>query len=460
MYGLWGSLDDFPQPKTAKKRARWWINIRVRASLRGGIFSPNGKSWIGALGLEPTPDLYVQHLVEAFREVWRVLRADGCVFLNLGDSYASGKGTCYNPGGGASSLGKERKAAGAHPLNRGNKSTLAQSGLKPKDLCMIPARVALALQADGWWLRSAMPWVKKNPMPESVTDRPTTAHEYVFLLSKRQRYFYDNEAVKTSSTGQVGQAANFARTTKDHLIPNQEAMQHRADRKPTRDNGTRNRRTSDTFYESLDLRIQQQREYLAHLEHARDNGGMLTDEDGDPVALLVNTVPLKLAHFAAFPPALVEPCIKAGSSERGCCPDCGAPWERVVEKSGTLYDGNRSDSSMYTGQAYGEHAQSGVRGPARNLCGSRSTTTGWRPTCTCNAGDPVPCRCLDPFGGAGTVALVSRQLGRDCDLIELNSEYAEMSQQRLDQTPVLTVETDDGAVEVQQMAMFSGVTVQ
>ena len=109
---------------------------------------------------------------------------------------ASGKGTCYNPGGGSSSLGQDRKAAGAHPLDRGNKSTLAKSGLKPKDLVGIPWRVAFALQADGWWLRSDIIWHKPNPMPESVTDRPTKAHEYLFLLTKAERYFYDAEAVK------------------------------------------------------------------------------------------------------------------------------------------------------------------------------------------------------------------------------------------------------------------------
>jgi len=139
---------------------------------------------MGQLGLERTPEEYVARLVEVFREVRRVLRKDGTLFLNLGDSYASGKGTCYNPGGGDTSLGKERKDAGIHPLDRGNKSTLALSGIKPKDLVGIPWRVAFALQADGWWLRQDIIWAKPNPMPESVRDRCTKAHEYIFMFAK------------------------------------------------------------------------------------------------------------------------------------------------------------------------------------------------------------------------------------------------------------------------------------
>jgi site-specific DNA-methyltransferase (adenine-specific) len=158
----------------------------------------------GQLGLERTPEEYVARLVEVFREVRRVLRDDGTLWLNLGDSYASGKGTCYNPGGGESSLGKERKAEGVHPLDRGNKSTLAVSGLKPKDLVGIPWRVAFALQADGWYLRSDIIWAKPNPMPESVTDRPTKSHEYLFLLARSERYYYDAKAVAEPAVSSRG----------------------------------------------------------------------------------------------------------------------------------------------------------------------------------------------------------------------------------------------------------------
>jgi hypothetical protein len=145
-------------------------------------------AWRGELGNEPTPDLYVSHLVAVFREVRRVLKDDGVLFLNLGDSYAS------DTKSGGSTGGKHVAALHDAPIGRGKRET----GLKAKDLVCIPWRVAMALQADGWWLRSGCPWVKRNAMPESVTDRPATALEYVFLLSKSESYFYDHEAVKRS----------------------------------------------------------------------------------------------------------------------------------------------------------------------------------------------------------------------------------------------------------------------
>lgn len=153
-------------------------------------------AWCGAYGLEPTPELYVEHTVMFLREIRRVLREDGVVFWNVGDSFASGKGSCFNPGGGENSLGQARKGEGAHPLHRGNVSDLHASGLKPKDLVLIPFRVALAAQADGWWIRSDIIWAKPNPMPESVKDRPTSSYEHIFMLTKSQRYFWDIDAVR------------------------------------------------------------------------------------------------------------------------------------------------------------------------------------------------------------------------------------------------------------------------
>ena len=150
----------------------------------------------GMIGLEPTLDEHIANLVAVFREVWRVLRTDGTVWLNYGDAYANdGKwggstGGLHNTAlhGSASSIGRAK----------------VKTGLKPKDLMMLPARVALALQADGWWLRSEIIWAKPNPMPESVTDRPTNAHEKIFLLSKAARYFYDAEAVRVPGLSERG----------------------------------------------------------------------------------------------------------------------------------------------------------------------------------------------------------------------------------------------------------------
>ena len=149
--------------------------------------------------------------------------------------------------------------------------------MKPKDLMGIPWRVAFALQQDGWYLRQDIIWHKPNPMPESVRDRCTKAHEYLFLLSKSEKYYFDSDAIAEQSTGQGGAAANFKRTTKDHVIPNQAVAQHRSERADTFDKGTRNRRSVWT----------------------------------------IATRPYKEAHFATFPPALVEPCIKAGCPEGG-----------------------------------------------------------------------------------------------------------------------------------------------
>ena len=147
----------------------------------------------GQIGLEQTPDDYVNELVEVFREVRRVLSDDGTLWLNLGDSYAGGGGGNYNKTG-------VSQAGGQHITNvRNRPEWLENAGVKPKDLMGIPWRVAFALQADGWYLRSDIIWHKPNPMPESVTDRPTKSHEYLFLLTKSPRYYYDHVAVREPS---------------------------------------------------------------------------------------------------------------------------------------------------------------------------------------------------------------------------------------------------------------------
>ncbi len=236
----------------------------------------------GQIGLEGSPEAYVGKLLAVFQEVKRVLRDDGTMWLNLGDSYASGKGACYNPGGGESSLGKERKKAGAHPLDRGNKSTLKMSGLKPKDLIGIPWRLAFALQADGWYLRSEIIWAKSNPMPESVSDRPTKSHEQIFLLSKNARYYYDNEAVKEPC--QSGPS--------DIKKMNQGLERI----------GGKHKELIDQFSKaSSTTNIGQKRSV------GDPSGRNLRD------VWNINTCPFPGSHFAVFPPAIPTICIKAGS---------------------------------------------------------------------------------------------------------------------------------------------------
>jgi len=228
----------------------------------------------GQIGLEPTPEAYVAKLVAVFREVRRVLRAEGTVWLNLGDSYCTvphGPKEKNAPqsfgGGGSEGRGQERK--GSATVGGGHANRKALPGLKHKDLVGIPWRVAFALQADGWYLRSDIIWAKPNPMPESVTDRPTKAHEYVFLLSKSARYWYDAGAISEEFAGEPYEGrANGAIKNGD-----------RADRGRTI--------------------------------------GMTTDRRNARTVWTIATQPFSGAHFATMPPALAERCILAGCPEGG-----------------------------------------------------------------------------------------------------------------------------------------------
>lgn len=344
------------------------------------------------IGLEPTPDEFVAALVEVFREVRRVLRDDGTVWLNLGDSYASsGRG-----------IGDMKTANKGNPASRDFHDAMVEQGaigrawvkppegLKPKDLIGIPWRVAFALQADGWYLRQDIIWSKPNPMPESVRDRCTKAHEYLFLLSKSARYFYDAEAIAE----QVAEAS-IARLAQD--VEGQAGSA----RIPGKTNGTMKVVGRPQALRASEI-AREKGLTQAHIEAIRavgiaDAGKALVTTNGagknteeikrlaaEAKAALggyyreflmggtrnkrsvwtVATQPFKEAHFATFPPALVEPCILAG------CPDNG-----VV---------------------------------------------------------------LDPFGGAGTTGLVADRLNRNAILIELNPAYADMARRRIhDDAPLL-----------------------
>jgi len=226
----------------------------------------------GGLGLEPTPEAYVANMVAVFREVWRVLRPDGVLFLNMGDSYWGG-----GRGGNGPKRSENWQPEYDHP-------SWNHPVLKPKDLVGIPWRLAFALQADGWWLRSDIIWSKPNPMPESVTDRPTKAHEYLFLLAKAQRYYYDADAICEDSI--------------------------RAGDIPGGDNS----RGVGMFSVS---------------PHAAFNGTVPSRRNRRTVWEIA-TAPYSGAHFATFPPALVEPCIKAG------CPLGGIVFDPFAGSGTTL----------------------------------------------------------------------------------------------------------------------------
>jgi DNA modification methylase len=335
----------------------------------------------GQLGLEPTPEAYVARLVEVFREVRRVLREDGTCWLNLGDSYnAAGRE------GHGTRIGYKQQTNRASASGTDSNRPTAH-GLKPKDLVGIPWRVAFALQADGRWLRSDIIWHKPNPMPESVTDRPTKAHEYVFLLSKSERYHYDADAIAEPS------------------IHEGRVVEYDGTQKMARVDGERQRTTIGGPGGS-------QRVVVGATRNRRS-------------VWSITTRPFPGAHFAVFPPELPDLCIRAGTSERGCCAECGAPWERVVERTAEVdpsANGSRFDRGKTGARDGGERTQDGER--------YRTVALGWAPTCD-HDGRAVPCTVLDPFAGSGTTGVVALQLGRSFVGIELNPEYVEMARRRI-----------------------------
>ena len=219
------------------------------------------------IGLEATPEAYVGRMVEVFREVRRVLREDGTLWLNLGDSYA-----------GNATSGGQNKNDGGPAVRVSGVPTKTGDNLKPKDLVGIPWRVALALQADGWYLRQDIIWHKPNPMPESVTDRCTKAHEYVFLMAKSERYYYDAEAVSEASKyPEDNRKARQKASDYESMMGNSGQIRAVINPKGARSYPTRNRRSVWT----------------------------------------VTTKPYGGAHFAVMPPDLVKPCILAGCPEGG-----------------------------------------------------------------------------------------------------------------------------------------------
>ncbi len=229
-------------------------------------------------------------------------------------------------------------------------------------------------------------WHKPNQMPESVRDRPTSSHEKVYLLAKSARYFYDAEAVREEDAGTDPRNILHRPEPSGGLLPSHSSIRTAEGRNGAGRN-LRNVWTIPTF--------------------------------GFPEA-----------HFATFPPKLVGPCIKAGTSEKGCCAQCGAPWERVVEDS----EAYRRQKAIQRETADRTLESQGVAQQFSKTPGvvADRITRGWRPSCGCDAGDPVPATVLDPFAGAGTTGVVALRLGRSFVGLELNPDYAAMARARID----------------------------
>jgi len=351
-----------------------------------GQFCQHCNAWRGSLGLEPTPELFIKHMVQIFSEVKRVLRKDGTCWVNMGDSYmAQGAwGGCYTKGlneNKEDTLGLKHRELRHAQLQ----STLKNTSLKPKDLCGIPWRLAFALQNDGWWLRQDIIWHKPNPMPESVTDRCTKAHEYIFLLTKSAKYYYDADIIREPQSNNTH--ARFSKSVENGS----------AEPPPAKENGKElNRPGYDKW-----------REYAPKTFIGNRNKRSVWT---------IPTQPMPEAHFATFPKKLIEPCILAGTSEKGCCVECGAPWERVVEKE---YSNDNSSTN---------HIVGGDKSIGQGWVGSqrraevKSKTIGWKAGCNCNA-QTMSCVVLDPFLGSGTTGLVAYKHGRKFIGIELNKKY-------------------------------------
>lgn len=343
------------------------------------------------LGHEADPFAFVGHLLQVFREVRRVLRPEGVLSVNLGDCYATGAGAARSAGG---SVQGKRWAGLDSQINR-----MPVNGLRPKNLLLMPWRFALAMQADGWVLRSRMPggvemepdvlWRKSSTMPESVRDRPTVDFEDVLLFAQGPRYFWDQEAGREP----IPDVRNWP--SWDERKANGEPLR----RGDPAQSGAKNTGRGLTVSRPCAGRNMR-------------------------AAWTINPEPTDEEHFAAWPTELAARLIRVTTSERGCCPECGAPWERVVERETVL---QRPKSQPGRGEQPSLRA-----GPGRAQQGGRcvsTQTTGWRPTCT-HETEPIPCRVLDPFAGLGRTWEAARETGRRFAGVDLSLEYCRIARSR------------------------------
>jgi DNA modification methylase len=364
--------------------------------------------------------MYVQHTVEILRELRRVLRPDGVLFWNIGDSYAGVGG--FSSGAPSNVSSKSGLYGETGALKRGGQKP--QGTLKPKDLCLIPSRVAIAAQADGWWIRSIIVWAKPNPMPESCQDRPTDAYEHILMLTKSEHYFWDADAVREPAiqNGQRG-TADYAQVPGggDNSGLSRKMFGYTSKGTHSRGKGdggpkARARATEDNFRDWTDS--------------TRDVLGYRNIRN----VWMFATQPFAGAHFATFPEELPRRCILAATSAKGACAQCGAPWERVTRSK---FCGNWNPGPGSNGPMKVNAQKEDRKGEEFSAEWESPETIGWTPACRCpgQRGKTVPCVVLDPFAGSGTTGRVARSLRRRAILADVaygaGDEYRKLALDRI-----------------------------
>lgn len=411
------------------------------------------------VGLEPTLGGYIERMVGIFREVRRVLRDDGTAWLNLGDTFASTGGHGASD---AVSTAFERRRD-RRPEN-GYYSTV-QGSLKAKDKMLVPHRVAIALQDDGWWVRQDNVWWKPNTMPESADDRTTNAHEYVFHLTKSGKPLFWTHPERPGTRTKPKADYRWLDRLDEGRTPMRAVP---ADPKELLDDGTKRWRrvnlweSHDYFYDGDAIKedatwerwgAQTTTKYTSKESGSKAEMVMRrtkkeigedfdTSKKNARSVWAINTVPFPDAHFAVFPPELPTKCILAGTSAKGCCPTCGAPWARLTERVETGHDGSTYGERAVeaTGGAIGGGTAASTLGSSNGAGVAQTRTLGWARTCDHEHAELelVPARVLDIFMGSGTTARTARGLGRHSVGVELSLKYAGMIKAEMAQLGLFT----------------------
>jgi len=416
---------------------------KVNESTSGSFCSLCG-AWRGQLGSEPDPRLYIEHLISIMREVRRVLRKDGVFWLNIGDSWwAQMSHNAYGSGDGW--LSRE------HMTRAGGRKI---ASLKPLDMVLIPQYLALQARQDGWYVRSIIIWSKSNPMPESVNGWRWKKHRIKIgqdrkAHSKRKADMFREEMSSEEETPYGAERYNLP----DRGIiwedcpgcskcaPNDGYILRKGSWRPTDSFEYILMLTKSNSY-FCDKEAVLEPHQLSSISRSRyptgafgtSQGGLSKMSISRSIMVPVNPLGRNMrsvwtfpagsysgAHFAAYPPRLPELCIKASTSEAGCCPSCGSPYARVTDKGEVTSTGGAVKLDV----AINRYVK------RRSILSHQTASLGWRPTCKCDADPPVPCRILDPFSGAGTTALAAERLGRDSINIDTSEAYNELARQRL-----------------------------